>query len=511
MLYPSSISLNSVDAAKTRWIDWGGGIRLPTIDFILTCSTLSRFHDDSKDEVRRPAKSTYVDKIETFKVFSSANTTTEKLQEVLVYLEQEGVLDQLENPNVFYQIAKKYVDQDVSPIKGVDRVDFLSVLSGLDIAAWDLYSKIKGVSLNKCLSQQLGLEAAAVSQHVTAYASTQLNMPTITDVQSGKLRRAKSDEITESMLLKFVAPLQKELDNGFKVIKIYINGFGHRDPAHMNQGEWRALEEKLIKATRNKVGDEITLMLDFFGSDPYLFENHTVSRIMAEKPSTLFNHEGNYHSSNYLEAYGQGSTADPKNIRDSHWFKLTKDITDLLESQNFAMFEEPASPYQPNIYIELRKYIEEQGYQLKVSGAEFSMSASEFSEFFKHGKALDIAQPDPGWALGISGILDLHKALKEHNANIMLHCWSSAIHVIIAVHFSALSQRSGFPNIVELMTTPELLAQLEVTSDGDPTLKLNEHGQLSVPTEPGIGVHFSKSVVEKMTSIWTSEKSHCSV
>ena len=120
-------------------------------------------------------------------------------------------------------------------------------MSAIDIALWD----IKGKKTDKPISELLG---GRQHDRILAYATVALPLTT-----------ARPGDAFEQKI-------RAVMDLGFKAIKLYMAGFGHRNNARSDR-EWDAYEVALLAFAREIVGPKFTLMLDVYGSDPQWTSN----------------------------------------------------------------------------------------------------------------------------------------------------------------------------------------------------------------------------------------------
>ena len=115
-------------------------------------------------------------------------------------------------------------------------------MSAIDIALWD----IRGKEENQSVSELLG---GRKHDRILAYATVVLPM---TSAAAGD---------------RFDKKLRSVVDQGFRAIKLCIDGFGHRENSKSDK-DWDLCESGLLKFARNIVGKNVRLMLDVYGSDP---------------------------------------------------------------------------------------------------------------------------------------------------------------------------------------------------------------------------------------------------
>jgi D-galactarolactone cycloisomerase len=163
-----------------------------------------------------------------------------------------------------------------------------------------------------------------------------------------------------------------------------------------------------------------------------------------------------------------------------------------LEPYGITWFEEPVSPDDLDGYRRVRREA-----AMPVAGGECEFTRYGFGPLLRGG-CVDIAQPDPCAAGGISEMRHIAALAEECGVPVVFHTWGSAVALAVALHLNAglLAGRDAgdvaFPwPWIELDRTEnpfreELLLQ---------PIGL-ERGMLSVPQGPGLGIEVARPMVE---------------
>ena len=163
-----------------------------------------------------------------------------------------------------------------------------------------------------------------------------------------------------------------------------------------------------------------------------------------------------------------------------------------LEPYGITWFEEPVSPDDLDGYRRVRRDA-----PMPVAGGECEFTRYGFGPLLREG-CVDIAQPDPCAAGGISELRHIAALAEERGVPVLLHTWGSAVALAVALHLNAgmLTGRRapdlGFPRPwIELDRTENpfrdrlLLQPIAL-----------ERGTLSVPQGPGLGIEVDRQMVE---------------
>ena len=209
-------------------------------------------------------------------------------------------------------------------------------ISGVDIALWDVLGKATGQPIGRLLGGRY-------REQVRPYASLLMEEP-------GRL----ADHL---LSLK---------EQGFQAFKIGWGPFGRQDGA---------TDETIVRAARETIGEEATLMVDAGGSDAFW--------------------RGDYKWA----------------LRTAH----------MLAAYDVAWFEEPLKPDALEDYVALRRVA-----PVPIAGGEVLTRRQAFSPFLEAG-AFDVVQPDVTKVGGISEERRIGWMAQEHSVRFIPHGWNTAV------------------------------------------------------------------------------------
>ena len=301
------------------------------------------------------------------------------------------------------QKALNLYQQDPAILETADP-EMTVALSAVDIALWDILGK----ETNQPVSELLG---GRQRDRVLAYAT--LDVPMATALSAHRFQKR----------------LQNLIDQGFKAIKLSIDGFGHRDSGK-SDSEWRRCEVAILESARNIVGDDIRLMFDAYGSDP-------------------------------------------------DWtpeFNWAVDTAAVLEKLKYLWFEEPLSADAFDDYVRLTQRVD-----IAIAGGEDKVRVKDF-ETLSNIAAVNILQPDCTQVGGITAMQAIRTLANSNNVEVVPHGWNTGVGLAADLHLQATTENAQFC-MVEVMPHPSItniFDQNPFVLDGD--------GMIAVPTGPGLGV-----------------------
>jgi D-galactarolactone cycloisomerase len=271
-------------------------------------------------------------------------------------------------------------------------------ISGIDIALWDILGKVTGQPVGRLLGGRY-------RERVRPYASLLMDQP----------------EVLKDHLLSVKA-------QGFRAFKIGWGPFGRVS---------LALDERIVAAAREAVGDDSYLMVDAGGSDAY---------------------------------WGNG-------------YKWAMRTAEMLADYDVYWFEEALNPDALEDYVQLRR-----NSPVPISGGEVLTRRQAFQPWLQAG-AFDIIQPDVTKVGGISEERRIGWMAQENGVRFIPHGWNTALGLAADLHLA-----SAFPNtdFVEYMTGSPYIDELTVGG-----WQLDEDGMLAIPTGPGLGIEINLDTVEK--------------
>jgi D-galactarolactone cycloisomerase len=269
-------------------------------------------------------------------------------------------------------------------------------ISGIDIALWDILGKATGQPIGRLLGGRY-------RERVQPYASLLMDEP--------QPLRAHLEEIRAE---------------GFRAFKMGWGPFGRQSAK---------LDEEIVRAARETVGDDARLMVDAGGSDAFWTNGYKWA----------------LRTSHMLAAY------------DVHWF------------------EEPLAPDALEDYVELRKAA-----PLPIAGGEVLTRRQSFQPWLLRG-AFDIVQPDVTKVGGISEERRIGWMAQENGVHFIPHGWNTALGLAADLQLS-----SAFPgtDMVEYITGSPYVDELTTTG-----WQLDTDGMLDIPSAPGLGVEVDLEAV----------------
>lgn len=271
-------------------------------------------------------------------------------------------------------------------------------ISGIDIALWDILGKATGQPVGRLLGGRY-------RERVQPYAS---------------------------ILMKDPAPLAAQLTQlksyGFRAFKMGWGPFGRKS----NQ-----LDEAIVRAAREAIGNDCWLMVDAGGSDAHW--------------------QGNYK-----------------------WAIRT---AEMLADYNVTWFEEALKPDAFEDYVALRRAA-----PVPIAGGEVLTRRQAFQPWLQGG-AFDIVQPDVTKVGGISEERRIGWLAEENGVKFIPHGWNTAVGLAADLHLASAFAHTDF---VEYLTGSPYIDEIVATP-----WKLDADGMLAIPTTPGLGVELNLDAVAK--------------
>jgi L-alanine-DL-glutamate epimerase-like enolase superfamily enzyme len=272
-------------------------------------------------------------------------------------------------------------------------------ISGIDIALWDI--------LGKALGQPLGrLLGGIYRKRVMPYCSLLMEEP--------------------AAMRDTLAPYRAQ---GFRAFKIGWGPFGRRLDAK--------LDEAIIKAARETVGEDSQLFVDAGASDAYW----------------------------------------PNGLR---WAINT---SHMLATFNVGWFEEALKPDAIDDFCELRRQS-----AVPIAGGEVLTRRQSFTAWLTRG-AFDIVQPDATKVGGISEQRRIAWMAEEFGVKYVGHGWNTALGVAADLqlaaalpHVDVVEFIGGSAYVDGILTEP---------------FKLDAEGHLEIPMRPGLGITLDPAKVAR--------------
>ena len=262
-------------------------------------------------------------------------------------------------------------------------------ISGVDIGLWDLLGKACGQPVGRLLGGRY-------RERIRPYASLLMREP-------------------ERMAAELL-PVKKQ---GFRAFKIGWGPFGRKS---------HAMDEAIVRAAREAVGEDSLLMVDAGGSD----------------------------------AYWPG---------DYKWALRT---ADMLADHDVYWFEEPLHPDALEDYAALRRAA-----SVPIAGGEVLTRRQSFAPWLSAG-AFDIVQPDVTKCGGLSEQRRIAQMAIDNGVRFIPHGWNTTVGLA-----SDLQIASAFAgtDLVEYLTGSPFIDDLRAGG-----WRLDADGMLAIPDGPGLGI-----------------------
>ncbi len=273
-------------------------------------------------------------------------------------------------------------------------------ISGIDIALWDILGKVTGQPVSRLLGGRY-------RDKIKPYGSMLMEDP---DRMADKLQRG--------------------LSRGFRAFKIGWGPFGRRDAR---------LDESIVRAAREAVGDGVELMVDAGGSDAF---------------------------------WPQG-------------YKWALRTAEMLANYDVTWFEEPLRPDDLDGYVKLTEQA-----PLPISGCEVLTRRQSFLPWIER-RAVDIVQPDVTKVGGISEEFQIARYADDHSVRFIPHGWNTAVGLAADLQLVAAVPTATW---VEYITPAPYIEQLLLHP-----IVLDDEGLIPIPEGPGLGFEWNPDGIEKFT------------
>lgn len=274
-------------------------------------------------------------------------------------------------------------------------------ISGIDIALWDILGQATGQPVGRLLGGRY-------RERVRPYASLLMDQP--------------------DPLADHLAQIREQ---GFRAFKMGWGPFGRVSVA---------LDEAIVAAAREAVGDDALLMVDAGGSDAFW----------------------------------------------ANGYKWALRTAEMLADYGVYWFEEPLAPDALEDYVQLRRAA-----PLPIAGGEVLTRRQAFQPWLQAG-AFDIVQPDVTKVGGISEERRIAWMAQENGVRFIPHGWNTALGLAADLHLA-----SAFPatELVEYITGSPYIDELV-----EGGWHLDEEGMLAIPETPGLGVRLNLDAVARYTA-----------
>ncbi len=273
-------------------------------------------------------------------------------------------------------------------------------ISGIDIALWDILGQATGQPVGRLLGGRY-------RDRVQPYASILMDQP--------------------GPLAERLAAIRAQ---GFRAFKIGWGPFGKVS---------HALDEAIVRAAREAVGEECRLMVDAGGSDAFW----------------------------------------------PHGYKWALRTAAMLAEYDVYWFEEPLKPDALSDYVALRRAA-----PLPIAGGEVLTRRQTFQPWLEAG-AFDIVQPDVTKVGGISEERRIAWLAGEHGVRFIPHGWNTAVGVAADLQLA-----SAFPDtdLVEYLYGSPYVDGIVAQP-----WRLDADGMLPIPDAPGLGLALDGEAVVRYT------------
>jgi D-galactarolactone cycloisomerase len=273
-------------------------------------------------------------------------------------------------------------------------------ISGIDIAIWDILGKVTGQPVGRLLGGRY-------RERVRPYASILMAEP-------GAL----------------VDRLLAVRNQGFRAFKIGWGPFGRQGAAQ---------DEAIVKAARDAVGPDATLIVDAGASDAFWPQDYKWA------------------------------------LRTAH----------MLADYRVAWFEEPLPPDNQHDYVLLRERA-----PVRIAGGEVLTRRQSFVPWCQQ-RALDIVQPDVTKVGGISEARRIAWMAEDNGLQFIPHGWNTALGLAADLQLASAIRTT---DMVEYLTGSPYIDDLILDR-----WTLDEDAMLAVPDGPGFGIGLNMDAVEKHT------------
>ncbi len=178
----------------------------------------------------------------------------------------------------------------------------------------------------------------------------------------------------------------------------------------------------------------------------------------------------------------QGGIANPYSVADA------LRVAESIAPYGILFFEEPLPYTDPHGYAELRRHA-----KVPIGGGESLSGIYEFRHFLQLG-ALDVVQPEVTFVGGISTCYDVLKQAASQNLRSALHCGGTfGPGLAASIHISFASSTS--------LILEHVVSNMDVQNDIMLEPVVLQHGAISPPSAPGLGVQINDELLAKYAYI----------
>jgi D-galactarolactone cycloisomerase len=273
-------------------------------------------------------------------------------------------------------------------------------ISGIDIALWDIFGQVCGQPIGRLLGGNY-------RSRVKAYASILMEMPELMRERAAYFRQ-----------------------QGFKALKIGWGPFGRVSAK---------LDEEIVRAAREGVGDDCLLMVDAGASDAH---------------------------------WAQGL----------NWAVNT---AHMLKDYDVYWFEEALVPDALDDFRSLRDRS-----PVPIATGECLTRRQSYLPWFEK-RALDIVQPDVTKVGGISDQIQIARMANAFGIRYIGHGWNTAVGLAADLQLSAAIPTA---DLVEYIGGSPYID--EITEGG---WSLDADGMIAIPDKPGLGITLNRDALRELT------------
>jgi L-alanine-DL-glutamate epimerase-like enolase superfamily enzyme len=274
-------------------------------------------------------------------------------------------------------------------------------ISGIDIALWDILGKASGQPVGRLLG-------GCYRTRVKPYASILMEMPELMRERAASFREA-----------------------GFRAVKIGWGPFGRREDFK--------LDEAIVRAAREGLGEDCLLMVDAGASDAFW----------------------------------------PNGLK---WALRTET---MLRDYDVYWFEEALRPEAIDDFVTLR-----QASLIPIATGECLTRRQTFRPWFVRG-ALDIVQPDVTKVGGLSEQIKIAWMAQEFGVRYIGHGWNTAIGFAADLQLAAALPTAS---LVEYIGGSPYLDDIKLGG-----WQLDSEGFVSIPDRPGLGIELDPEGLARYT------------
>ncbi len=277
------------------------------------------------------------------------------------------------------------------------------LISGIDIAMWDLFGKVTGQPVSRLLGGRY-------RETIKPY---------------GSLLMAEPDVLRQR--------LEDAVERGFRAIKMGWGPFGRVSAA---------LDEQIVRTARETVGPEVELMVDAGGSDRFW----------------------------------------------PHGYKWALTTSQMLCDYDITWFEEPLRPDD----LEGHRMLTEHA-KLPITSCEVLTRRQAFMPWIEQ-RAVDYIQPDVTKVGGLTEEFRIAMLAYDHSILFVPHGWNTAVGLAADLQLVAAVPTARW---VEYITPAPYIEDLVLE---DP-YALDDHGHLTIPAGPGLGVAWNPEGIERFSGM----------